>query len=153
MRGATVSVGERSARTAEDGVAEILVPRLRPLMVTIRAHGFSTRAVHEEFGQRRATIRVYQPSAQWPLYGATPSRTQSQSHIRLRPPFRTVWTRGLGTLIEFPAVVEDGVAYIGNARGTIRAISMRFGRVLWRHDTPHGKMASSPAVVGRELGY
>jgi outer membrane protein assembly factor BamB len=147
VRGAAVSVGDRSARTAQDGVAEILVPRLRPLTVTIRAHGFSTRAVHEQFGRRRATIRVYQPSAQWPLYGATPSRTQSQSHIRLRPPFRTVWTRGLGTLIEFPAVVEDGVAYIGNARATVRAISMRFGKVLWRRDTPSGKMASSPAVV------
>ena len=54
----------------------------------------------------------------------------------------------LGGLIEFPAVVDDGVAYIGNARATIHAISMRSGTVIWRHDTPHGKMASSPAVVG-----
>ena len=75
------------------------------------------------------------------------------AHIRLRPPFRIVWTRGLGTLIEFPAVVADGVAYIGNARATVRAISMRFGKVLWRRDTPGGKMASSPAVVGDDLVF
>ena len=30
---------------------------------------------------------------------------------------------------------------------------MRFGKVLWSHDTPNGKMASSPAVVGNELVY
>jgi outer membrane protein assembly factor BamB len=153
VRGATVRVWGRAARTAHDGVAEILVPRLRPLTVTVRAKGFSTRAVREQFGRRRATIRVYQPSAQWPLYGATPSRTQAQTSIRLRPPFRTVWSRGLGTLIEFPAVVDDGVAYIGNARATIRAISMRFGKVLWRRDTPGGKMASSPAVVGDRVVF
>ncbi len=74
------------------------------------------------------TIRVYRPDLQWPMYGATPDRAQAQTHIRLRPPFRTVWSVGMGTLIEFPAVVDDGVAYIGNARATIRAISMRFGQ-------------------------
>ncbi len=84
------------------------------------------------------------------MYGATATRSQSQTHIRLRPPFRTVWSVGLGGLIEFPAVVDDGVAYIGNARARIYAVSMRFGKVIWRHDTPNGKMASSPAVVGEE---
>jgi outer membrane protein assembly factor BamB len=150
---ARVSVWGRLGVTARDGVAEILVPRLRPLAVTIRAPGYATRVVRERFGQRRATIRIYQPDAQWPMYGATPERTQAQSHIRLRPPFRTVWTRGMGSLIEFPAVVSDGTAYIGNARATIRAVSMRFGTVLWRRDTPGGKMASSPAVVGGELVF
>jgi outer membrane protein assembly factor BamB len=153
VRNALVRVGDRADRTAHDGVAEILVPRLRPLAVQVRAHGFSTRMVHERFGRRRATIRIYRPTSQWPLYGATASRTQSQSHIRLRPPFRTVWSRGLGSLIEFPAVVDDGVAYIGNAHASVRAISMRFGTVLWRHDTPGGKMASSPAVVGDRVVY
>jgi outer membrane protein assembly factor BamB len=151
--GARVRVAGLSGSTARDGVAEILVPKLRPLAVTISAHGFTTRVVHERFGQRRATIRVYRPDAQWPLYGATASRAQAQTHIRLRPPFRQVWSLGMGTLIEFPAVVDDGVAYIGNARATIRAISMRFGKVMWRRDTPGGKMASSPAVVGDEIVF
>jgi len=153
VHGAVVRVSGRIGRSGRDGVAEILVPRLRPLDVTIRARGFSTRVIREDFGQRRATIRIYQPSAQWPMYGATPSRAQAQTHIRLRPPFRQVWSLGMGSLIEFPAVVDDGVAYIGNARATIRAVSMRFGKVIWRRDTPGGKMASSPAVVGDRVVF
>ena len=85
------------------------------------------------------------------MYGAGPERTQAQAAIRLRPPFRIVWSRGLGSLVEFPAVVAEGVAYVANAGGTVRAISMRNGSVIWRYDTPHGKMASSPAVYGDEL--
>ena len=52
----------------------------------------------------------------------------SRRTIHVRPPFRVVWSRGLGGLIEFPAVVSDGVAYIANARGTVRALDMRNGR-------------------------
>jgi outer membrane protein assembly factor BamB len=144
----------RSARTNATGVAEIVVPRRQGLNVTVGARGFTTRTVWEDFGARRkVTLRVYRPDLQWPMYGATATRAQTQTHIRLRPPFRVVWSRGLGSLIEFPAVVDDGVAYIGNARATIRAISMRTGKVLWRHDTSYGRMASSPAVVGSKLVY
>jgi outer membrane protein assembly factor BamB len=151
---AAVTLWGRRARTNASGVAEIHVPWRRPLHVTVGARGFDTRTVYENFkASRKVTIRLYQPKLQWPMYGATPDRSQAQTHIRLRPPFRTVWSVGMGTLIEFPAVVDDGVAYIGNARATIRAISMRFGHVIWRHDTPGGKMASSPAVFANELVY
>jgi outer membrane protein assembly factor BamB len=122
--------------------------------VTVAARGFSMRRVYEPFVlSRYVTVRIYRPQLQWPIYGATPTRTQAQVHIRLRPPFRTVWSVALGGLIEFPAVVDDGVAYIGNAKATIHAISMRFGTIVWQHDTPQGEMASSPAVVGDELVY
>ena len=151
---AVVSLWGRTARTDVHGVAELQVPWRRPLHVTVDARGFGTRTVYEDFkASRKITIRIFRPELQWPMYGATPERAQAQADIRLRPPFRTVWSVGLGTLIEFPAVVDDGVAYIGNAHATIRAISMRFGKVLWRHDTPYGKMASSPAVDGRTLVY
>jgi outer membrane protein assembly factor BamB len=154
VRSAAVRLWGRQARTNHQGVAEIVVPQRRGLEVTVGAPGFATRTVWEPFdGSRKVTIRVYRPDLQWPLYGATPTRTEAQTHIRLRPPFRMVWSRGIGSLIEFPAVVVDGVAYIGNARASIRAISMRDGRVLWRHDTANGKMASSPAVFGDELVY
>ena len=154
MRGAVVRLWGQSARTTADGVAEIRVPFRRPLHVTVGARGFDARSVYEDFrGSRKVTIRIYRTELQWPLYGVTPQRAQAQTHIRLRPPFRIVWSVGLGSLIEFPAVVDDGVAYIGNARATVRAISMRFGKVLWRHDTPGGEMASSPAVFGQDLVY
>ena len=151
---AAVRLWGRGARTDASGVAEIVVPRRRGLNVTVGARGFSTRTVWEDFlASRKVTVHVYRPELQWPMYGATATRAQAQTHIRLRPPFRVVWSRGLGSLIEFPAVVDNGVAYIGNAHATIRAISMRTGKVLWRHDTSHGHMASSPAVVGSELVY
>jgi outer membrane protein assembly factor BamB len=151
---AAVRLWKRSARTDASGVAEIVVPHRQRLNVTVDAGGFGTRKVWVDFlSSRKVTVRVYRPELQWPMYGATATRAQAQTHIRLHPPFRIVWSLGLGGLIEFPAVVDDGVAYIGNARATIRAISMRTGNVLWRHDTPNGQMASSPAVVGSRLVY
>jgi outer membrane protein assembly factor BamB len=151
---ALVQLWGRSARTDRHGAAEIRVPWRRGLNVTVQAKGFEARTVWEEFGRfRRVTVRIYRPELQWPLYGVTDSRSQAQAHIRLRPPFHGVWAVPMGGLIEFPAVVDQGVAYIGNAKATVRAISMLEGKVLWSHDTANAKMASSPAVAGRELVY
>jgi outer membrane protein assembly factor BamB len=154
VRGAHVKLEGIRARADRHGVAAIHVPARHGMAVTVAAHGFSERTVYEPFVlSRYVTVRIYRPDLQWPIYGATPTRTQAQVHIRLRPPFRTVWSVALGGLIEFPAVVDDGVAYIGNADATIHAISMRNGAMLWQHPTPHGEMASSPAVVGGEVVY
>ncbi|HET7572810.1 MAG TPA: PQQ-binding-like beta-propeller repeat protein [Gaiellaceae bacterium] len=155
VAGARVRVAGMVRVSGRDGVTRFRVATLRRLPVTIAASGFSARTVRVDFTKRRqATLRIYQPELQWPLYGVTPSRSQAQDHIRLRPPFRTVWSISLGGLIEFPAVVDDGVAYIGNAHASVRAISMRFGKLVWRHDTPgRPRMASSPAVVGSSLVY
>ncbi len=147
-------VAGRTAVTDRTGLARIVVHRLRQREVTVRAPGFATRTLLERFDHgREVTIRIYRPELQWPIYGVTPTRTQAQSHIHLKPPFRVVWSVGLGGLIEFPAVVDEGVAYIGNAHASVRAVSMRSGRIVWRHDTPHGEMASSPAVDGDSLVY
>jgi outer membrane protein assembly factor BamB len=153
--GARVEISGRSRRTDRVGVAQIRVRHRQPLAVTVEARGYSTRTVLVRFDRKRdVTLRIYRPDLQWPIYGVTDTRTQTQAHIRLRPPFHTVWSISLDGLIEFPAVVDDGVAYIGNGTAVVRAISMRFGKVIWRHDTPGSpRMASSPAVVGSELVY
>ncbi|MDX6466130.1 MAG: hypothetical protein QOI27_1170 [Gaiellaceae bacterium] len=152
--GAVVDLLHHRVRADTLGVAEVHAPGRRSFEVTVSAPGFSTRTVLANFeDSRRVTVRVFRPELQWPIYGATPARSQSQVHIRLRPPFRTVWSIALGGLIEFPAVVDNGVAYVGNAKATIYAVSMRFGTILWSHSTPNGKMASSPAVVGGDLVY
>ncbi|HEY2945871.1 MAG TPA: PQQ-binding-like beta-propeller repeat protein, partial [Vicinamibacteria bacterium] len=82
---------------------------------------------------------------QWPLYGANPARTQAHGAIKLRPPFRVVWQRSFGSLLEFPAVVWEGTGYVTNIRGYLTAFSMSDGHRLWwtRVGT---KMAASPAV-------
>jgi outer membrane protein assembly factor BamB len=154
VRGAKVSLWGKSGRTDRHGETTIVAPRGRH-EVSVSRHGYGDARELVDFQHSRwQTVDVYQPDLQWPLYGATEARTQAPTEIRLRPPFRLVWSRGLGHLIEFPAVVADGFAYIGNARGTIRAISMRNGKFAWSHLTPgFPRMASSPAVDGNEIVY
>jgi outer membrane protein assembly factor BamB len=152
VRAARVQVGSRAGRADRRGVAGVRLAHRAALPVTVSARGYSTRTLRIQFRRTpQASVRIYRPTLQWPLYGANPARTQAQTQIRLRPPFRVIWSRGIGSLIEFPAVVSDGLAYISNFHGTVRAISMRTGKGVWRYDTPHGKMAASPAVVGDEL--
>ena len=154
VRGARVKLWGRSGRTDRHGVTTITAPRGRH-EVSVSARGYAPVSTRVNFQHSRwQTVDVYRPDLQWPLYGATSARTQAPVKIRLRPPFRLVWSRGLGHLIEFPAVVADGYAYIGNARGTVRAISMRSGDFAWTHLTPgFPRMASSPAVAGNEIVY
>jgi len=150
--GARVTIGRHSSVSNRYGVARIPLLHRSALVTVASKAGYGTRAVRLAFATHpKSTIRIYRRSLQWAMYGAVPQRTQAQTAIRLRPPFRVVWSRGLGSLVEFPAVVADGVAYVANAEGTIRAISMRDGSVIWKHDTPYGKMASSPAVFDDEL--
>ena len=147
VRGATVRIGPHVARTDRRGVAHIRIKHRAALTVTVAAPGYERVSVREWFRQHRlVTIFVYQPRLQWTMYGATLSRAQAQDWRQLRPPFRIDWSQGIDSLIEFPAVVSDGVAYIGNNSGTIHALRMSNGSRLWRHVTPGGKMASSPAV-------
>jgi outer membrane protein assembly factor BamB len=152
VRGAIVKVGGRTALTNRHGVARIPLRRHVALMTHVRANGYLGRSLRLSFRTRpQSTVRVYQPSLQWPMYGVDASRTQSQSQIRLRPPFRELWEANTGSLIEFPAVVSDGVAYVGNAHGTVAAFAMSNGRRVWRRPQSGGKMASSPAVWGDRL--
>ena len=144
---AVVRLDHQTGRTDRHGVTLIDAPRRR-LDVSVSARGYSPVQVRLDFKTRpRQTIRIYQPDLQWPFYGADPARTQAQKHLHLRPPFRLIWSRGLGHLIEFPAVVWNGFAYIGNQASTVQALSMRSGKIAWRHNTPGGpRMASSPGV-------
>ncbi len=152
VHGARVRIGRLSSTSNARGVARIPLGRRLALVTVASKAGYGERAVRLAFRSHpKSTIRIYRRSLQWSMYGAGPQRTQAQPAIKLRPPFRVVWSRGLGSLVEFPAVVADGIAYVANSRGTIRALGMSDGRVIWRHDTPHGKMASSPAVVGDTL--
>ena len=146
---ARVSLLGKIGRTDRHGVTTFDAPRRR-LAVRVVAKDFTTVTERLNFGHRRKqTIRIYQPDLQWPLYGANRARTQAPTQIHLRPPFRLIWSRGLGQLIEFPAVVWNGFAYIGNQRATVQAISMRSGKLAWRHDTRGApRMASSPQSTG-----
>lgn len=146
IRGAVVRVAAVGARTDGRGVARIEVERKGRARLQVAAHGYIPRRLVVPLRDDRAvTVRVWRRSMQWPIYGATAARTQTHPAIKLRPPFRVVWERRMGGLLEFPAVVWEGVAYITNINGVLRAVSVRNGRVLWRRDVG-GVSAASPAV-------
>ena len=101
--------------------------------------------------KREVTVRLYRDASSGRCTAPTTARTQAHADIKLRPPFKVVWSRGVGSLVEFPAVVADGVAYVANYKGHVYALRMSNGKVIWRHRPSRGKMASSPAIVGDEL--
>jgi outer membrane protein assembly factor BamB len=151
---AVVRGAGHSARTDRRGRATLVLPLRSTVTVTVSARHYGRQRLPLDPRRRNVTLRVYQPRLQWPLYGANFARTQAQTHIRLRPPFRVVWSRGINSLIEYPASVYRGVAYIGSFRGVVRAISMANGKVLWEHiSRGFPLMASSPAIVGDEVVY
>jgi outer membrane protein assembly factor BamB len=147
---ATVWVGHRRLLADRRGVARVrLVPG--PAIVRVRARGYAPTERRWNFRRFPIfTVRVYQPRLQWTMYGGDPERTQVHRGIRLRPPFRIIWSVANQNLIEFSAVVSDGFAYIATQLGTVRAISMRYGTIAWRREL-HATMAASLAIWGDQL--
>jgi outer membrane protein assembly factor BamB len=144
--GALVAVAGESARTGPRGAARFTVPPRRPVTVRVSARGYGSRAARLRFRNRPVqTVEVWRPDLQWPMYGVNRARTQAHTAIKLRPPFRVVWRKSLHGLLEFPAMVWEGVAYVNNLKGWLTALSMKKGRALWR--TRVGtRMASSPGI-------
>ena len=144
VRKATVKVDDEIFQPGSSGIVR-LVPRTRAT-VKISARGYGARVVDVDFRRRLVQrIDLWRPSAQWPVYGADAARTQAHSGIEIRPPFRVRWRRDMGSLLEFPAVVWNGVAYANSIRGRLRAFSMRNGHLLWRTRVGR-RMASSPGL-------
>jgi outer membrane protein assembly factor BamB len=146
VQGAIVRLAEGVGQTDQRGVARIDVDEARATGARISAPGYVARRLSVPYsGGEPVTVQLWRLNLQWPMYGATPARTQAHPAIMLRPPFRIVWSRGMKFLLEFPAVVWEGVAYIANIRGYLAAVSMRNGHVLWRKKVGTTS-ASSPAV-------
>ncbi|MBA2462192.1 MAG: PQQ-binding-like beta-propeller repeat protein [Actinobacteria bacterium] len=149
LRGARVVIGRRGDYANTRGLASVGLKRRTALEVHVSKPGYISRTVRMPFRQRReVTVKLYKRSLQWTMFGANPRRTSAHTDIKLRPPFKVAWSRGVGYLVEFPAVVSEGVAYVGNYRGHVYALRMRDGKVVWRYRPSGSKMASSPAVVG-----
>ena len=152
LHGARVVIGPRAGYANRRGLAYVRVKRPAPLEVRVSKPGYGTRTVRLPLQRnRRFTVRIYRDALQWRLLGGNAQRTNAHTGIKLRPPFRTVWSRGLGSLVEFPAVVDEGVAFVANYKGHVYALRMADGAIVWRHRPSRGKMASSPAVVGEDV--
>ena len=146
VKGATVRIGDIEASTDASGIARFDVESTGRARAHISASGYIPRVVRVSLqADRSEPVHIWRRDLQWPLYGATAARTQAHPGIKVRPPFRVVWKRKLGSLLEFPAVVWEGVAYITNYRGYLFAIAMRNGRILWRNRIGT-VIASTPAI-------
>jgi outer membrane protein assembly factor BamB len=146
VRGAVVRLGRIAGRADDDGIVRLQVEPVERARARVSAPGYISRILRISLrSDDPETVQLWRRDLQWPLYGATPARTQAHPAIEIRPPFRVVWRRNLRALLEFPAVVWEGVAYIANFHGWLTALSMRDGRILWRNRV--GRVsASSPAV-------
>jgi outer membrane protein assembly factor BamB len=80
----------------------------------------------------------------WPMYGFDATRTRSVG-LALKPPFRTVWRYGAGSLIEFPPSIGYGRLYFSTNAGGFAAVSLQTGKRAWKIDM-HRCVAASPAI-------
>jgi outer membrane protein assembly factor BamB len=80
----------------------------------------------------------------WPTFGLDATRTRSLD-VALRPPFRTVWRYGAGSLVEFPPSIGYGRLYFSTNAGRFAAISATTGKRAWMVEV-HRCVAASPAI-------
>ena len=88
-----------------------------------------------------------EPGVAWPMYGYDEERLRFAPELRLRPPFRRVWTFHGRALLEFPPVVGYGRVYVTNFDGRLFAIDAATGRPAWSFASGRCGWAS-PALAG-----
>lgn len=68
----------------------------------------------------------------WLMFGRVPQRTHSLTQYKnLDPPLEQAWKFSDRVLIEFPPAIHDGVAYLADKYGNVRAIRTTDHKVLW----------------------
>lgn len=90
------------------------------------------------------------PNTPWPLYGYNEARTHVAPGIKLRPPFRRLWWRRLGNIVEFPPIVAYDAVFVIQAKGRLFKYQARSGKILWRKHF-HRCSAASPAAGNQVL--
>ena len=87
----------------------------------------------------------------WALYGYTKDHTRFfPGSSGLRPPFKRLWARGGGSLLEFPPVLLGSHLFQLSDDGVLHAIDKHTGHAFWTRRL--GVLsASSPAVAGQTV--
>jgi outer membrane protein assembly factor BamB len=81
----------------------------------------------------------------WPAFGHDPERLHVGWGLRVRPPYRPVWTAPGNALIEFAPSVGFGRLYFENGAGRVSAVSEKTGRRAWVFAS-HRCAAATPAI-------
>ena len=83
----------------------------------------------------------------WPDYGYTTDRRHYlPASFRVRPPFRRIWTHHDTTLLEFTPILVGPRLFQVNNSGSVKALSKKTGKVLWRKRV--GTLAASSPGYG-----
>src|ERR1700710_1433219 len=69
----------------------------------------------------------------WPYFGRVPERTHYLPAEKgfLDPPLKQLWQINTHALIEFPPAIANGVAYVINKYGNVKAVRLRDRKILW----------------------
>src|SRR5262245_36108193 len=88
-----------------------------------------------EEGGKTAAAAPSEQFIDWPMFGRIPQRTHYMptTHRNLDPPLREAWSINTHGLIEFPPAVANGVAYVVNKFGNLRAVTLRDHTTVWEH--------------------
>ena len=71
-------------------------------------------------------------TAGWPTFGRDTRRTHYlEADSSLNPPLKQLWSFSDKVLIEFPPAVHDGIAYLADKYGNVRALRLSDREVLW----------------------
>jgi outer membrane protein assembly factor BamB len=72
-------------------------------------------------------------SVDWPYFGRVPERTHYLPAEKglLDPPLKRIWQVNTHALIEFPPAIANGVAYVVNKYGNVKAVRLADRKVLW----------------------
>ena len=87
----------------------------------------------------------------WPFYGYTKDHTRFfPAPSSLHPPFKRLWVRNGGALLEFPPVIYGDHIFQLADNGVLNAINKHTGHTFWSRRL--GVLsASSPAVLGNAV--
>jgi outer membrane protein assembly factor BamB len=85
----------------------------------------------------------------WPTYGYSKDRRRYlPTEPSVRPPYKLLWSRQFGVLLEFPPIIVGNRLYtIGNA-GVVVAQNRTTGKRVWRRDV--GYLAASSPAYGQK---
>jgi outer membrane protein assembly factor BamB len=89
------------------------------------------------------------PTVNWPIYGYDLQRTHylpAADAKNVKPPFRSIWSRGGQTLIEYQPVLWKNTMWFIKNNGDLWALNTKTGKTLWTRKV--GTLAaSSPAYM------
>jgi outer membrane protein assembly factor BamB len=108
-----------------------LILALGALLLALTGCGSgSDRPPPPSHGQASARSSGY---IDWPVFGRVPERTHylpARKRV-LDPPLRQAWSINTHGLIEFPPAIANGVAFVVNKFGNVKAVRLSDRKVLW----------------------